>query len=65
MKEMYKELVKPSFEWTNFSIEEQNKILKSKRSNNYLDTSKLVALYPQVSNIKDSIKNCLSNYKQS
>jgi nucleoside-diphosphate-sugar epimerase len=63
--EMYKELVKPSFEWTNFSIEEQNKILKSKRSNNYLDTSKLVALYPQVPNIKDSIKNCLSNYKQS
>ena len=33
---MYKEIVDPNFTWENFDIEEQNKILDSKRSNNYL-----------------------------
>ena len=36
--ELYKEIVDQSFTWNNFSIEEQNLILASKRSNNYLDT---------------------------
>jgi hypothetical protein len=57
--EMYKEIIDPSFEWTNFSIEEQNKVLKSKRTNNQLDTSKLVSLYPSVPNIKDGVRKCL------
>lgn len=39
--QMYKEIVDPSFIWENFTIEEQNIILASKRSNNYLDTSRL------------------------
>jgi len=41
--EMYKEIVDPTFKWTNFEIEEQSKILKSDRSNNYLNTDKLKA----------------------
>jgi 3,5-epimerase/4-reductase len=36
--EMYKEIVDPSFTWSNFTIEEQNEILASKRSNNCLNT---------------------------
>lgn len=60
--ELYKELVDPNFQWNNFSIEEQNKVLLSKRSNNHLDTTKLTNLYPDIPNIKDSIKHCLSNY---
>ena len=47
--EMYKEIVDSSFTWKNFSKEEQSKILDSDRSNNYLDTSKLVSLYPSAS----------------
>jgi len=61
--EMYKEIVDPSFTWKNFSQEEQAKILDSDRSNNYLDTSKLENLYPQVKNIKESVRNMLTQYK--
>ncbi|KAI9833829.1 MAG: hypothetical protein M1826_006352 [Phylliscum demangeonii] len=38
---LFKKLVRPSFEWKNFSVEEQSKILKAGRSNCKLDTTKL------------------------
>jgi dTDP-glucose 4,6-dehydratase len=60
--EMYKEYVEPEFTWKNFSIEEQNKILASERSNNLLDTTKLETFWPNVKNIKDSVRNLLQNY---
>ena len=60
--QMYKDCVDYEFTWKNFTIEEQNEILASKRSNNYLDTTKLELLYPNVSNIKDSVKKCLEKY---
>jgi 3,5-epimerase/4-reductase len=60
---MYRDIVDPTFTWENFSQEEQRKILSSDRSNNYLDTTRLESLYPAVSNIKDSVKNCLIEYK--
>lgn len=62
--EMYKEIVDPTFKWDNFTIEEQNEILKSERSNNQMDTSKLISLYPNIPNIKDSIKDCLFEMKR-
>ena len=37
---MYKDIIDPSFTWKNFTIEEQDKILSSKRSNNLMDTNK-------------------------
>jgi len=61
--EMYRKYVNPNFVWQNFSINEQNKILDSERSNNYLDTTKLKELFPNVKNIKNSVKNVLQNYK--
>ena len=57
--EMYKEIVDNSFTWKNMTIEEQNKLLLSKRSNNHLDTSKLEDKY-EVSSIKDGVRKCLS-----
>ena len=60
--EMYKEYVDEDFTWKNFTVEEQNKILASERSNNFLDTSKLQTMFPEVKNIKDSIKELLQNY---
>ena len=60
--EMYKEVVDPDFTWQNFSVDEQNKILASKRSNNFLETSRLQYLYPDVKNIKESVRDCLSKY---
>uniref|UniRef100_A0A6C0FB78 NAD(P)-binding domain-containing protein n=1 Tax=viral metagenome TaxID=1070528 RepID=A0A6C0FB78_9ZZZZ len=61
--DMYKEIVDPSFEYQNFSLEEQHSILSSERSNNYLDTSKLSLYFPEVLHIKDSVRNCLIKYK--
>ena len=63
--DMFKEIVDPKFEYKNFSVEEQSKILAADRSNNYLDTSLLQKLYPQVKNIKESIRECLIKYKDS
>jgi len=63
--EMYKELVDPSFTWKNFTIEEQDKILASKRSNNALDTSKLQSLYPQVLPIKESVRKSLEKMRDT
>lgn len=60
--EMYKNLVDPSFTWKNFTQEEQLKILAADRSNNCLDTSKLEMMYPDIKNIKDSVRNCLEEY---
>jgi 3,5-epimerase/4-reductase len=61
---MYKDIVDNSFTWTNFTIDEQNQILDSKRSNNFLDTSKLENLY-KIDNIKDAVKKMLIEYKNS
>ena len=60
--EMYKEIVDPNFTWKNFTKEEQSLILDSDRSNNYLDTSRLESLYPDVKNIKDSVRDILKKY---
>ena len=62
--EMYKEIVDPEFVYENFSAEAQRKILACDRSNNYLDTSRLQSLYPDIKNIKDSVRNCLYSYKE-
>ena len=59
--EMYKEIVNTSFTWANFTVDEQNKILLSKRSNNQLNTSKLQEWYPEVLPIKESIRKCLED----
>jgi len=61
--EMYREIVDPTFTWNNFSQDEQRKILTADRSNNYLDTTLLESLYPQVCNIKDAVRQCLLEYK--
>ena len=61
--EMYKEIVDPNFTWTNFTVEEQNQILVSKRSNNFLDTRILESLEPNVNPIKESVKNILMKMK--
>ena len=61
--EMYKEIVDPQFTWENFTIDEQNQILASKRSNNYLLTDTLEKLYPNVLPIKEAVRKCLIEYK--
>lgn len=60
--DMYKELCDPTFTYQNFSMEEQNTILDSKRSNNCLDTTKLKTEYPFLPHIKDSVRQIMLNY---
>ena len=62
---IYKEIVDSSFTWKNFNQEEQRSILAADRSNNYLDTTKLTNLYPEIKNIKEAIRECLIKYKEN
>jgi 3,5-epimerase/4-reductase len=61
--DMYKEFCDPEFTYCNFSVDEQNLILDSKRSNNCLDTSKLLDEYPFIPHIRDSVRRILQNYR--
>lgn len=60
--ELYKTHVDNDFTWKNFTIEEQNKRLLSKRSNIELSTEKLYELYPNIPDIKISIERCMISY---
>ena len=55
--DMYREYVDSEFTYKNFSIEEQNQLLAAKRSNNFLDTTKLEKLFPNIKPINESIKD--------
>ena len=62
--EKYREYVNPHFQWSNFTIEEQNVKLESKRSNNLLDTTKLSEHYPDVFTIREAIDWVFQNWKE-
>lgn len=62
--EMYRDIVNADFKWNNFTIEEQNSILSSKRSNNYLSTNKLKEFGYDIPDIKESVRNALLKMKQ-
>ena len=61
--QMYKDIVDPEFTWKNFSYEEQLKILAADRSNNELDSSKLVELYPKIRPIHEAVAATLRDMK--
>jgi len=61
--QMYKDIVDNHFTWSNFTIEEQDTILLSGRSNNYLDTTKLTQKY-QVDNIHTAVNKIMKKMKK-
>jgi hypothetical protein len=65
--DMYKEIIDPTFLYSNFSVEEQNKILAAKRSNNELDATKLnnalARLKCPVPEIHDAFRKCFHRMK--
>ena len=64
--EMYRDIIDPSFTWKNFNITEQDQIIKSKRSNNFLDTTKIEAeKFPQWKPIKDSVREVIHHIKDN
>jgi 3,5-epimerase/4-reductase len=61
---LYRELIHPEFTWTNFTVEEQAKILAAGRSNNELDVSKLLRLYPNISEIHVGMRALFERMKK-
>ena len=53
--DLYKEYIDPSFRYVNFSLEEQAKVIKAGRSNNELDTSKLMREFPNIKPIHEAM----------
>ena len=41
---MYKDYIDPEFTWSNFTIEEQAKVIVAPRSNNLLETTRVSSL---------------------
>ena len=62
---LYRTHVDPTFHWTNFSLEEQSKILLSERSNNQLDASYLLSLCPGIPSLYDSVETLMKNWNHS
>ncbi|PNW78698.1 hypothetical protein CHLRE_09g387171v5 [Chlamydomonas reinhardtii] len=54
--EMYKEYIDPEFTWSNFSVEEQAKVIVAPRSNNLLDTARIEGEFPELLPIKESLR---------
>lgn len=63
--DMYKEYIDPDFTYSNFTVEEQDKILKARRSNNELDCTKLVKALPdmEILEIHDAMRECFKRMK--
>ena len=60
---MYIAEVDRTFTYQNFTVAEQDKILKSRRSNNTLDTSRLSQLCPEIPDIRTACLAMLTEYK--
>ena len=53
--DLYRDYLAPDLTYTNFSLDEQAKILKAGRSNNELDSSKLKKEFPEMLSIRESV----------
>lgn len=53
--EMYRDYINPKFKWTNFTLDEQAKVIVAPRSNNEMDASKLKDEFPELLSIKESL----------
>ena len=66
--ELYRDIVDPNHTWENMSVEEQDKLLLGKRSNNFMDTQKLeifhkiYASHLPLHNIKEGLEMVMEKY---
>jgi len=63
--DLYKQYIDPNFTYKNFSLEDQDKILKAGRSNNELDPSKLLDEFPDILDIKASMHGVFQRMAQN
>lgn len=57
--ELYKQYIDPDFTWSNFTVEEQAKVIVAPRSNNLLDTARIESEFPEILPIKESLIKCV------
>ncbi|KAL2133244.1 hypothetical protein VTI74DRAFT_2709 [Chaetomium olivicolor] len=64
---LFRDIVRPSFEWRNFSVEEQAKVIKAGRSNCKLDTTKLATKLAEygyeVPEVHEAYRRCFERMK--
>jgi 3,5-epimerase/4-reductase len=62
---LYKKHVDPEYSWSNFTLEEQAKVIVAARSNNTLDHSKLVAALPDIhiDDIHTAMEKCMQRMR--
>lgn len=53
--QLYKDYVDPDFSWSNFTVEEQAKVIVAPRSNNLLDTKRIEKECPSILPIRESL----------
>lgn len=53
--ELYKAYVDPGLTWSNFTVEEQAKVIVAPRSNNLLDTARIESEFPDLLPIRESL----------
>jgi len=56
--DLYTKYIDPTYHYANFTVEEQSKILKAGRSNNELDTTKLMKDMPEGIVVNDILTSC-------
>jgi 3,5-epimerase/4-reductase len=64
---LFRDIVRPSFTWKNFTLEEQAKVIKAGRSNCKLDTTKLIKKLKEygyeVPEVHEAYRLCLERMK--
>merc|ERR1712232_1261178 len=66
--DLYKKYIDPRYTYTNFTVEEQAKVIKAGRSNNELDTTKLMADMPEgvvINDIKTACDLCFQRMQKN
>lgn len=66
--DLYTKYIDPTYHYTNFSVEEQAKVIKAGRSNNELDTTKLMADMPEgvvINDIKTACELCFQRMQKN
>ncbi|KIZ02088.1 putative rhamnose biosynthetic enzyme 1 [Monoraphidium neglectum] len=53
--QLYKDYIDPEFTWSNFTVEEQAKVIVAPRSNNLLDTARIEGEFPELLPIRESL----------
>ena len=61
--ELYRQYVDAEKTWVNFTLEEQDAVLASKRSNNELSSAKLLTEYPHLLSLRDSLTRVFNRWK--